>query len=53
MRILVVDDDAPNRKLLKDIVSRLGECDAAESGTASNASYLFAIFITSSGYSSS
>ena len=32
MRILVVDDDAPNRKLLKDIVSRLGECDAAEGG---------------------
>jgi two-component system chemotaxis response regulator CheY len=32
MRILVVDDDAPNRKLLKDIGSRLGECDAAEGG---------------------
>ena len=32
MRILIVDDDAPNRKLLKDIVSRLGECDAAEGG---------------------
>jgi two-component system chemotaxis response regulator CheY len=34
MRILVVDDDAPNRKLLKDIGSRLGECDAAEGGQA-------------------
>jgi two-component system chemotaxis response regulator CheY len=32
MRILVVDDDRPNRKLLKDIVSKLGECDAADSG---------------------
>ena len=32
MRILIVDDDAPNRKLLKDIVSKLGECDAAEGG---------------------
>jgi CheY-like chemotaxis protein len=32
MRILVVDDDGPNRKLLKDIVSKLGECDAADGG---------------------
>jgi CheY-like chemotaxis protein len=32
MRILVVDDDAPNRKLLKKIVSKLGECDTAEGG---------------------
>jgi len=32
MRILVVDDDGPNRKLLTDIVSRLGECDATDGG---------------------
>ena len=32
MRILIVDDDAPNRKLLTDIVSRLGECEAAAGG---------------------
>ncbi len=32
MRILVVDDDRPNRKLLKDIVSKMGECDAADGG---------------------
>jgi two-component system chemotaxis response regulator CheY len=32
MRILVVDDDRPNRKLLRDIVSKLGECETAEGG---------------------
>ncbi len=32
MRILVVDDDAPNRKLLKAMVAKLGECETAESG---------------------
>lgn len=32
MRILVVDDDGPNRKLLRDIVSKLGECETAEGG---------------------
>ena len=32
MRILIVDDDAPNRKLLMDIASRIGECEAAAGG---------------------
>ena len=32
MRILIVDDDDPNRKLLTDIVSKLGECEAAAGG---------------------
>jgi two-component system chemotaxis response regulator CheY len=32
MRILVVDDDAPNRKLLTDIASKMGECEGAEGG---------------------
>lgn len=32
MRILIVDDDAPNRKLMTDIASRLGECEAAAGG---------------------
>jgi two-component system chemotaxis response regulator CheY len=33
MRILIVDDDAKNRKLLTHIVNRFGECQAVESGT--------------------
>ena len=32
MRILVVDDDAPSRKLLTDIASKMGECEGAEGG---------------------
>ena len=32
MRILVIDDDAPTRKLLKAMVAKLGECETAESG---------------------
>ena len=32
MRILVVDDDRPSRKLLRDIVSKIGECETAEGG---------------------
>ncbi len=32
MRILVVDDDGPNRKLLKAMVAKLGDCETAESG---------------------
>ena len=32
MRFLIVDDDAPNRKLLTDIVSKLGECEAVAGG---------------------
>ena len=32
MRILVVDDDAPNRKLLTDIASKMGDCEGAEGG---------------------
>ena len=32
MRLLIVDDDDANRKLLTDIVSKLGECEAAAGG---------------------
>ncbi len=32
MRILIVDDDATNRKLLTDIASRLAECEAVGCG---------------------
>ena len=32
MRILVVDDDGPNRKLLTDIASKMGDCEGAEGG---------------------
>ena len=32
MRILVVDDDAPNRKLLMDIASKIGECEGVDGG---------------------
>jgi two-component system, chemotaxis family, chemotaxis protein CheY len=32
MRILIVDDDVTNRKLLTDIGSRLGDCEAAAGG---------------------
>ena len=32
MRILVVDDDGPNRKLLTNIASKIGECEGAEGG---------------------
>jgi two-component system chemotaxis response regulator CheY len=32
MRILVVDDDAPNRKLLMDIASKIGECEGVAGG---------------------
>ena len=32
MRILVVDDDAPNRKLLMDIASKMGECEGVDGG---------------------
>jgi two-component system chemotaxis response regulator CheY len=39
MRILVVDDDAPNRKLLTEIASKLGECDAAEGGQGALAEF--------------
>ena len=32
MRMLIVDDDGPNRKLLEAMVTTLGDCDTAESG---------------------
>ena len=32
MRILVVDDDAPNQKLLMDIASKIGECEGVDGG---------------------
>jgi two-component system chemotaxis response regulator CheY len=32
MRILVVDDDGPNRKLLMDIASQMGECEGVDGG---------------------
>jgi two-component system chemotaxis response regulator CheY len=32
MRFLIVDDDAPNRKLLTDMVSKLGECEMVTGG---------------------
>jgi two-component system chemotaxis response regulator CheY len=32
MRILVVDDDGPNRKLLMEIASQMGECEGVDGG---------------------
>ena len=32
MRVLVIDDDAPTRNLLKAMVAKLGECETADSG---------------------
>lgn len=32
MRILIVDDDGPNRKLLRAMVAKLGDCEMAECG---------------------
>ena len=32
MRVLVIDDDESNRKLLKSMVAKMGECDTASNG---------------------
>ena len=32
MRLLIVDDDAKNRKLLSKVVAEFGECETAEGG---------------------
>lgn len=34
MRVLVIDDDEPTRKLLKSMVAKMGECETADSGKA-------------------
>ena len=39
MRILIVDDDTQNRKLLKDITTRMGECEEADGGQAALSAY--------------
>jgi len=39
MRFLIVDDDGPNRKLLKALVATLGECETAESGKQALAAF--------------
>ncbi|MGD8991843.1 MAG: response regulator [Desulfobacterales bacterium] len=40
MRVLVIDDDKPTRQLLKEMVSKIGACETADSGKKAIAAFV-------------
>ena len=40
MKALVIDDDKPTRQLLKAMISKIGECETAESGKKAIAAFV-------------
>ena len=40
MKVLVIDDDKPTRQLLKAMVSKIGECETADSGKKAIAAFV-------------